>query len=112
MPPSPKILQLRQLLSERFPGARFSAEALIEAPANVYPTGLGQIDAVLRGGLPKGATTEIVAGKNSSGSALLISALLQKAAKENQILALVDGQDSFDPAGFENKILSRLLWVR
>ncbi len=112
MPPSPKIVQLRQLLSERFPGARFNAEALADPVANVYPTGLEQIDFLLRGGLSKGSTTEIVAEKNSSGSALLISALLQKAAEENQIVALVDGQNSFDPASFENHTLSRLLWVR
>ncbi len=111
MPPSPKIVELRQLLSARFPGSRFQAEPAIDKAKNVWATGVSQIDELLHGGLLKAGVTELVC-KKSSGSALLISAVLQKAAAEKQILALVDGQDSFDPAALDKELLSRLLWVR
>ena len=109
MSASPKIVQLRQLLTERFPGARFKTT---EPENNGWPTGIAQIDALLHGGLPKGAITEIVAEQNGAGGALLIASLLQKVSDGKQILALVDGQDSFDPASFENNTLARLLWIR
>jgi hypothetical protein len=106
-----KIVQLRQLLSERFPGARFSSEPVEKADA-FWSTGITQIDHLLRGGLPKGRIVELVSGIKNSGSALLISALLRKGAAENQIITLIDGQNSFDPYAFEQETLSRLLWVR
>lgn len=111
MSSSEKIIQLRRLLSERFPGARFSAD--VETKQNSFwPTGISQIDELLRGGLPKGAIVELVSERRNSGSALFISTLLRKAAAENQIVTLIDGQDSFDPCAFEQETLSRLLWVR
>jgi len=108
---NPKIVQLRQLLSQRFPGARFSAETADKTIA-VWPTGIAQIDNLLHGGLPKSGIIEIVSGRKNSGSALFISALLRKGAAENQIITLIDGQDSFDPCAFEQETLARLLWVR
>ncbi len=108
---NPKIIELRQLLSERFPGARFSADAAARLHA-VWPTGIAQIDELLQGGLPKSGIIEVVNGRKNSGSALFISALLKKGASENQIITLIDGQDSFDPGAFEKETLSRLLWVR
>jgi hypothetical protein len=111
MPLNPKIVQLRQLLSERFPGARFSSEN-VEKTHAFWSTGIAQIDHLLRGGLPKGSIVELVSGKTNSGSALFISALLRKGAAENQIVTLIDGQDSFDPCAFEQETLSHLLWVR
>lgn len=111
MSSSEKIIQLRRLLSERFPGARFSAD--VSAKSNsIWPTGVPQIDAQLHGGLPKGAIVELVNERKNSGSALFISTLLRKAAGENQIITLIDGQDSFDPCAFKQETLSRLLWVR
>ena len=111
MPAAEKIIQLRRLLSERFPGARFSADVAAK-PNSVWPTDIPQIDELLRGGLPKGAIVELVSERKNSGSALFISTLLRKAAAENQIVTLIDGQDSFDPCAFEQETLLRLLWVR
>ena len=110
MSSSEKIIQLRRLLSERFPGARFSASAA-KSP-NIWATGVSPIDTLLHGGLPKGGMVEIVNERNHSGSALFIATLLRKAAAENQIVTLIDGQDSFDPCAFGPEALSRLLWVR
>ena len=112
MPPNPKVVQLRQLLAERFPGARFKAAPAEEKARNVWATGIPGIDEPLHGGLLKAAVTELVAGRKSCGSALFISVLLKKAAGEKQLLALVDGLDSFDPASFKEHVLTRLLWVR
>jgi hypothetical protein len=112
MPSNPKLVQLRQQLAEKFPGLRTKAEELRQPDRHTWPTGIKQIDRLLENGLHQSAITEIVADKKSSGSALFIAALLRKASSEKQILALVDGQDSFDPTRFENPMLSRLLWVR
>lgn len=112
MPASPKIVELRQLLAERFPGARFKAQPTEEKAKNVWPTGIPGIDDLLHGGLLKAGITELVCKQKSCGSALFISAVLQKAAADKQILALVDGLDSFDPATYDRPILERLLWVR
>ena len=112
MPSNPKIVQLRQQLAEKFPGLRTNIEDLHQQSRDTWSTGLKQIDRLLDNGLHRGTITEIVAEKAGSGSALFVGALLRKAAEEKMILALVDGQDSFDPTRFDNKTLSRLLWVR
>jgi hypothetical protein len=111
--PAANVIQLRQLLKEKLPELRLSLGELFHETQNRHwPTGLRQIDDPLAGGLPKGALTEIVAERPGLGSASLIHALLRQAASENQIIALVDGQDSFDATQSEEWILSRLLWVR
>ncbi len=106
------IIQLRQLLKEKMPEVRLSLEELPSQRQNHWATGLARIDEPLHGGLPKGALTEIAAPHRSSGSALLLHTLMRKAADENQIVALVDGNDSFDVTDVEETILTRLLWVR
>ena len=102
------IVELRQLLAEKFPGVKMSADPR-ERIANRWPTGVAQVDTLLEGGLPKGAITEIVSSGISSGSALFLTALLERARENGEWLALVDASDSFDPAALENDVLSRLL---
>ena len=102
------IIQLRQLLSNRFPNVRMHLESPKEGVC--WASGIRQLDGVLEGGLPKSALTELVAG--NGGSALVIQSLLREAARQGQWAALVDGQDSFDPAAFRREQLDRLLWVR
>lgn len=109
---SKEIVQLRQLLAERFPHLRTSLDVAPKARA-VSPTGLPQLDSLLHGGLPKGAIAELVGeNKSGTGSALLLHAILRHAHEQNQLVALIDGGDSFDVAAVEQEILSRLLWVR
>jgi hypothetical protein len=110
--PAANVIQLRQLLKEKLPDLRLGFDGLQVQRQIFWPTGLPQIDETLQGGLPKGALTEITASQRGSGSALLMSWLLRRAAQENQIIALVDGHDSFDVTAFEPEVLSRLLWVR
>jgi hypothetical protein len=109
--PAANIIELRQLLAERFPGLRTRADELSATKHAFWPTGIPQLDESLRGGLPKGALAEIVAAQHGSGSALLMTALIHRALGENKFTAIIDGQDSLDVTQL-GEDLSRLLWVR
>jgi len=100
-----KVIDLRQLLAERFPQTFAPA-------ADRLATGVPAIDQAIAGGLPKNAITELSSPNLSAGSALLIYALLQNAFRAGYFLALVDGCDSFDPQPMGNAQLRNLLWVR
>jgi hypothetical protein len=100
-----KIVDLRNLLAERFPQPP-------TLPRAHLATGLSTLDQATSGGLPKGTITELTSPHPSAGSALMISSLLQTAQKERYFLALIDGHDSFDPQPLGNSTLSHLLWVR
>jgi hypothetical protein len=76
------------------------------------PTGMLPLDA-LTGGMPRGAITEIF-GPASSGRTSAMVSILAQATAQDEVCALVDGNDTFDPksaaaAGVE---LNQLLWVR
>lgn len=101
MAQSEKIIELRQILAERFP-------ALPRQTRTTLSTGIAGFDAALSGGLWKGAITELTAPLGSSGSASALSNIVLTAASENRWTALIDGSDSFAPA----TDLPRLLWVR
>lgn len=100
-----KIIDLRQLLAERFPQTALPA-------ADRLATGVSTIDEAIGGGLPKNAITELSSPNPSAGSALLIYALLRNAQRAGYFLALVDGRDSFDPQSVGNAQLRNLLWLR
>jgi hypothetical protein len=106
------IIQLRQLLQERFPGLRTNPAEFSPDTRTFWPTGLHQIDAFLQGGFAKSALTEIVATRRCTGSALLACSLLRQATHTGQIVAFVDGADSLEVTQLEEIVLSRLLWVR
>jgi len=97
------IIDLRQLLAERFPQTFAPA-------ADQLRTGLAAIDLAI-GGLPKNAVTELTSPNWSAGSALLIHAFLQRAHQDGFFVALIDGRDSFDPQP-AGQALRNLLWVR
>ena len=99
------IVELRNLLAERFPQPRI-------APQSRIATGVLPLDDALSGGLPKGAITELASPNVSAGTALLITRLLEAAHQERFFLALIDGCDSFDPQPLGNARLRNLLWVR
>ena len=106
------IIQLRQLLKERFPGLRTNAEEFSSDTRLLWPTDLPEIDQPLQGGFAKGALTEIVAERRAAGSTLLAHSLLRQAAQAGQIVAFVDGADSLEVTQLEETVLSRFLWVR
>jgi hypothetical protein len=105
MPTSSKVIELRQLLSERFAGA----QAVRGKTADVFATGIDCLDDV---GLPKGAITEFVCPHLSGGTATLLSLLLESATQSGYFVALVDSHDSFDPQSAGQAACERLLWVR
>jgi len=104
-----KVIELRRLLTERFPPSRTGVGATV--PDQVA-TGIETLDALLGGGLPRGEFTELIAEGHGTGSAQVLHGWLQHAATAGQYLALIDGADSFDASVAEPEVLSRLLWVR
>ena len=88
-----KIIDLRNLLAERFPHPSCTtARRLI--------TGLRFLEESIGGGLPRGAITEMIRPGTSAGSASLIHALVHCAYRDNYFLALIDGRDCLTPAGW------------
>lgn len=89
------------------------ASRLEERPAAItVATGIAALDQ-LSGGIPRGALTEIC-GPASSGRTSVLLSLMARMTQANEVCALVDASDSFDPhsaeaAGVE---LKRVLWVR
>ncbi|MEY2499126.1 MAG: hypothetical protein QOD12_2682 [Verrucomicrobiota bacterium] len=102
---SSSIVDLRNLLAERFPQQA-------PPPHLRLATGLPLIDEAIEGGLPKSAITELSSPNVSAGSALLICALLERAHRDGYFLCLIDGRDSFDPQSLGQASLRNLLWVR
>ena len=92
---------LRTLVEEKFPRAAC-------APAGRLRTGCGPLD--VRGGLPRGAITEVCG--SLAGGQMVIASLLETAVREGFFSALIDGADAFDPAQWPDHHLDRLLWVR
>src|SRR5580700_2293900 len=78
----------------------------------VSPTGVAEVDAVA-GGLPQGCLTEIYGPACSGRTSLMLAAMAQATGREN-VCALVDASDAFDPASAAaaGVRLERLLWVR
>ena len=105
MPTSGKIIDLRNLLANRFPHAPKPVETHLI-------TGLAFFDQSVGGGLPKGAITELITPPRSAGSASLVHAFIHGAYRDKYFVALIDGRDSFDPCALGNSILRQLLWVR
>jgi recombination protein RecA len=84
-----------------------------EREARLSSSGWASIDAALGGGFPRGECSEIV-GPASCGRTAVLSALLAAAGEREEVMALVDTFDRFDPvsAATMGVDLSRLLWVR
>ncbi len=107
------VATLRARLESSLP-ERLSSTLLLReraAPLTVS-TGVSALDA-LTGGLPCGALSEI-AGPASSGRTGVMLAALAGATRRQEVCALVDASDSFDPASAAaaGVDLERLLWVR
>jgi hypothetical protein len=109
-----KGAELLKRLPQSAPLSRVVPASRLEVwPApEMVPSGIREIDE-LTGGLPRGCLSE-VCGPASSGRTSLLLAALSAATRREEVCALVDAGDTFDPlsaaaAGVE---LGRLLWVR
>jgi len=109
----PSVATLRARLESSLPEHLSSTILMREraAPLTVS-SGVAALDALI-GGLPCGALTEI-AGLDSSGRTGVMIAALAGATHRQEMCALVDASDSFDPvsATTTGVNLERLLWVR
>ncbi|MGD0736794.1 MAG: hypothetical protein ABR976_16810 [Terracidiphilus sp.] len=103
-------IQIEHALERRFPSA------LTPVPRTIRETaaaGIPAVDALLEGGLPVGAISEVV-GQQSSGRTSLALSFLAHRTQEGKVAAWVDVGDAFDPesAAANGVSLRQLLWVR
>jgi hypothetical protein len=97
------VLQLRQLLAERFGSALSPNEG-------TFVTGLPVLDEI---GIPRASLTEIVSTVAAGpGGALLLYGLIHAAMGREQNVMLIDGKQAFAPKGLLASDLRRLLWTR
>lgn len=111
MPSSAALrLQIERALEHSFPAALSPIPRPI---GDVSPTGVNEVDALLDGGLPVGAISELT-GPDSSGRTSLALAFLAQRMGTDQVSAWVDVSDTFDPesAAASGVCLRHLLWVR
>ena len=101
MAPAAKIIELRQILTQRFPPQP-------SAPATFIPTGLSHFDQTLGGGLLRGAITQLVAPLPSSGSTLVLNEIIHALQQRALLVAFVDGANCFEPL----VTTDYFLWVR
>lgn len=82
-------------------------------PSEVIPTGIVEIDSFALGGLPRGAITEVFGPASSGRTSVMLSALT-RATNNEEVCALVDTSNSFDPetAARAGMNCERLLWIR
>src|SRR6202043_1323695 len=102
--------QIEANLAERIPSA---LTPLPRVPSPVAPTGIREMDALLHGGFPVGALSEIV-GPECSGRTSLALAFVAGMTQEGKVWAWEDVSDTLHPesAAALGVDLSRLLWIR
>jgi recombination protein RecA len=77
------------------------------------PTGVASIDALLRGGFPRGQVSEVF-GPASSGRTGLVLSVVARSTGNGALAGWIDAADRFDPASAAaaGVDLARLLWLR
>lgn len=103
-------LQIEASLAQRIPSALTPVPRVIRP---VAPTGVVEADALLEGGFPVGAITELV-GPECSGRTSLSLSFLSCISRAGSVAAWIDVSDTLDPesAAAAGIALDRLLWVR
>lgn len=107
--PSELRTHLETILEQRIPRALTPP---LRALPEMIPTTIAAIDS-LTAGVPLGCLSEIC-GPASSGRTSILTALLAECMRRDEICALVDASDAFDPqsAAAAGVNLARLLWIR
>jgi hypothetical protein len=103
-------LQIEESLATRFPAALSPQPRTIRETA---ATGIAAVDALLEGGLPVGAISEVV-GPECSGRTTLSLAFVASCTAGGRVCAWVDACDALDPesAAASGVRLPQLLWIR
>ena len=102
-------VEIESALARRFGS---SVPAPRKSPFETLTTGIEAIDA-LSDGVPRGAITEII-GATSSGRTSVLLSVLAQATWSDEVCALIDMGDRFDPASavLAGIVLDHLLWAR
>ena len=100
---------LQSIVTAKIPDAFVCKKSVT---VEITSTGIPQVDALIRG-FPHGALTEIY-GPASSGRTTLALSFLAEMTRRQQVCALIDASDSFDPESLAaaGAHLNRVLWVR
>jgi len=110
--PCPKLVFESLSLSPKLSAIRPASQLALRTPTEMVSSGIQEMDA-FTGGLPRGALTEIC-GTASSGRTSMLLAALAAATHRQEICALIDVSDAWDPhsAAAAGVDFERLLWVR
>jgi recombination protein RecA len=87
-------IQVESALAHKIPSALTPPVRVVRP---VAPTGIGPLDALVQGGLPIGAITELVGEVCSGRMSLALSFLSQVTAAE-KVCAWIDASNTFNPA--------------
>lgn len=111
--PQPARESVRKLLRDLGAQLERGSAALARQAPERLATGIPDLDALLTGGFPPGRLSEIT-GPQSSGRTSVALALLTRATRRGEVVALVDAAQAFDPASAQaaGAALEQLLWVR
>ena len=101
MPVSPKVIELRKILADRYP-RQTGIHSLC------LPTGWSLLDSLLGGGLPKGAITQLLIPNISSGGTIVLHEIIEAMQEISQYVALIYCKDCFEPVADH----PLLLWIR
>ncbi len=103
-------LEIEGALSKRVPGA---LSPRLRPAVELFPTGIAAIDALLEGGFPRGAISEVV-GLASTGRTALALSTLARLTQHGAACTWMDVDDALDPqsAAACGVDMERLLWVR
>ena len=95
------------------PHLRTELEFRPYASPDLVASGISELDALVGGGLPRGALTE-VCGPTSSGRTSLVYSVLAQMTQKQEVCAFVDVSDSLDTESLASAgvDLTRILWVR
>lgn len=103
---SAKILQIKELLRDRFPEAHTPQSVV---GANVPLSGIGILD---RLGVAGGSMAEAVSEVPGRGACLLLGEVIREAAAQRRPVVLIDACDAFDPQSLPGSGCRSLLWIR
>ncbi len=103
-------LRIEATLANRVPAA---LSHKLRQSADLFATGIAEIDGALGGGIPRGSITE-VSGAASTGKTSLGLATIAAITQSGAACAWVDVSDSLSPesAAAASVVLKRLLWLR
>jgi recombination protein RecA len=103
-------IQIESALANKIPSALTPVSKMVRP---VISSGIEPLDAVLKGGFPVGAVSEVT-GPECSGRTSLAQSFVARVIESGKVAAWIDVSDTFDAAsaaaaGID---LKRLLWVR